>query len=453
MSLPWLRTRSIRARLTLVAVGLALLILIPVGVGGNMITRRLVIDNIFESSQNVASQVSAEIRMGTVPTPIPIRDGIVYVQIVAPGGRVIESSNPARDLPPVTAVWPAPDNRIIRFTSCPLPDKNCVYGVGIRATPDPNSEVVYAAREAPSFLTTRSLALAITLQVALLTALIGWLAWRITGRTLRPVEDITNELAEITARDLSRRVPIPPGNDEIAKLARTANATLGRMQRAVEQQRQFAADASHELRTPIAGIRAQLESGRLHVEDMPEAIEAALRDTDRLEAIVTDLLFLARVGSADANVRERVDLAGLVGARIKPSSERMPRKLRLEPGVVVEAIEPQLARAFGELLDNADRHAASEVTVSLVTEGDQAVLTVGNDGDGIPQADHERIFERFTRLDTARSRMRGGTGLGLAIAREVVEAHYGTVSVESDAQGVRFVMRLPLAGPPPPEDL
>ncbi|NAS20710.1 HAMP domain-containing protein [Herbidospora sp. NEAU-GS84] len=452
MSLPWLRTRSIRARLTLVAVAIALLILIPVGVGGNLITRRLVIDNIFEASQNVASQVSAEIRMGTVPSPIPIRDEIDYVQVVAPGGRVIESSNPARDLPPVTAVWPAPDNRIIRFTSCALPEKSCVYGVGIRATTDANSEVVYAAREAPTFLTTRSLALAIAVQVALLTALIGWLAWKITGRALRPVEDITNELAEITVRDLTRRVPVPPGDDEIARLARTANATLGRMQRAVEQQRQFAADASHELRTPIAGIRAQLESGRLHVEDMPEAIEAALRDTDRLEAICTDLLFLARVGSAEANVKERVDLAGLVGARLKPSSERMPRKLRLEPGVVVEAIEPQLARAFGELLDNADRHAASEVTVSLATEGCEAVLTVQNDGEGIAEADRERIFERFTRLDTARSRMRGGTGLGLAIAREVVEAHHGTVRVEPVPGGVSFVMRLPLAGPPPPDD-
>src|SRR5690606_18919130 len=149
---------------------------------------------------------------------------------------------------------------------------------------------------------------------AVILALTAWVAWTVTGSALRPVARMRRELDEITARDLSRRVTQPPGDDEIALLARSVNGTLARLERSGAQQRQFAADASHELRTPIAGLRAQMESARLYPEetDVRTLVDSALRDTDRLEAIITDLLLLARIGADVDETREVIDLAELV---------------------------------------------------------------------------------------------------------------------------------------------
>ncbi|GAA0409531.1 hypothetical protein Acor_36400 [Acrocarpospora corrugata] len=430
----------------------AALVLIPVGVAADALIRQWVTEDIWDEATNVASQLTSQIQDGQVIiNPIPPHDGIDLIQVVAPGGRILATTNAARDLPALSPVWPSPADRIRNLVSCPLPDGQCIHVTAIRASPAADSPVVYAGKETPRIVRNRMLATAITIQLALLITFIGWVAWRIAGRALQPVEDIRAELAELTERDLSRRVPVPAGEDEIARLARTANRALDRMERAVLQQRQFAADASHELRTPIAGVRAQLESGRLHPDDMPDAIEAALRDTDRLESIVTDLLFLARIGASQTTTREEVDLGNLVAAQVAGRPARVIAKLNLDAGIRVEVVPSQLSRAVDELLSNADRHAATAVTVDARRRDDRAELSVWNDGEPIAPADQERIFERFTRLDTARSRARGGTGLGLAIAREVVEAHGGRLLVESEPLGVRFVMRLPLAdaGPSP----
>jgi signal transduction histidine kinase len=328
----------------------------------------------------------------------------------------------------------------------------------LRATPEADSPVVDAGRAESGVLASRLLELIVGLQVALLITLVGWITWKAVGRALRPVEAIRAELAEITASDLSSRVPQPPGDDEIARLARTANHALERLERSIQQQRQFAADASHELRTPVAGIRAQLESARLHPDDHGEAIEAALRDTDRLEAIVTDLLFLARVGTSAQAVWERVDLGDLVTAEVKRRPGRPQIEVELAPHVTVNGVSTHLSRVLTNLLDNAERHAASAVWVEVGRADRVALLAVGNDGEPIPEEDRERIFERFARVDSARSRHHGGVGLGLAIARAVVEAHHGSIRVEDANPGVRFVIRLPLspddlspddAGPPP----
>jgi signal transduction histidine kinase len=426
----------------------AAIALIPVGVATDVITRQWLATDIWDEARVEASQVAMRIRNGEVIiNPIPPHGGIDMIQVIAPGGRILATSNAARDLPPLSPVWPGPYDRIKELVTCPLPGGDqCVHVTAIRATPAADSPVVYAGKETPALVRSRMLATVITIQVSLLIGFIGWVAWRIADRALRPVEDIRAELAELTEKDLSRRVPEPETDDEIARLARTANRALDRMEQAVVKQREFAADASHELRTPIAGIRAQLESGRLHPEDMADAIEAALRDTDRLESIVTDLLFLARIGVVQATTREEVNLANMVASHVAIRPARVAAKLNLEPGVRVEGVVSQLARAVNELLSNADRHAATEVTVDVRRIGDQAEVAVWNDGEPIPAADQERIFERFTRLDTARSRGKGGTGLGLAISREVVEAHGGTLTVESEPTGVRFVIRIPLGG-------
>lgn len=446
MSLPWLRSWSIRARLTSIATMVAVLVLLPVAIAATFTIRRTVADGIWDESLEAGSRVSAQVREGRVANPIPANlNGINLIQVVTPGGRIIATSDSARELPPLSMVWPAPESRVRPLTTCSLPGLPCVYLTAIRVTPEADAPVVYAGRTESRLLTSRLLELLLGLQVVLLVGFVAWVAWKVAGRALRPVEAIRAELAEITASDLSNRVPEPPGNDEISRLARTANLALERLERSIEQQRQFAADASHELRTPIAGIRAQLESALLHPDDHHEAIEASLRDTGRLESIVTDLLFLARVGTSTHAVRERIDLGELATAEVQRRSGRPPIELVLTPHVTVTGVSTHLSRVLANLLDNAERHAASRVQVEVSRTDDAAVLAVSNDGEAIPEEYHERIFERFTRIDSARSRHNGGTGLGLAIAREVVEAHHGSIGVEDAHPGVRFVIRLPLS--------
>ncbi|GII63929.1 hypothetical protein Skr01_40140 [Sphaerisporangium krabiense] len=213
----------------------------------------------------------------------------------------------------------------------------------------------------------------------------------------------------------------------------------------LHQQRRFIADASHELCTPVAGLRAQLEEAQMHPEetDLPTLLASALRDVDRLQAIVTDLLLLARLKGQVAE-RETVDLAELAGWQLSARADRNAARLRAEPGVLVSCVPHQVARLINVLLDNAHRHACGTVWVEVRRDGRSAELTVNDDGAGITDVDRERVFEPFARLDTARSRDRGGTGLGLAIARDIAHAHQGTLDVEdAPAGGARFVLRLP----------
>jgi signal transduction histidine kinase len=218
------------------------------------------------------------------------------------------------------------------------------------------------------------------------------------------------------------------------------------------QQLQFAADASHELRTPLAGLRLQLEEALLHLDEteVPELLTALLRDVDRLEAITTDLLLLTRVAAGTtAAEREAVDLAETVRAEVSRRAGGHEVRLRLEPGVTVDGVRCQLDRLLANLLDNAHRHASTTVEVRVRRDGDTAELSVIDDGAGIAVTDRERIFHRFSRLDTHRGRECGGTGLGLAIARDIALSHKGTLCVEDPAGGgVSFVLRLPLADSP-----
>lgn len=246
-----------------------------------------------------------------------------------------------------------------------------------------------------------------------------------------------------------------PGEDEVARLTRSVAGTVGRLERALQRQRRFASDASHELRSPIAGLRARLEEAQLHPDDvsLEDVISKALHDVDRLEEIVTDLLLLSRIeanGNGNGSTkRETVDLTELTRSEVARRRDRLTDELRLEPGVTVEGVRNQLSRVLTNLLDNAQRHAEHVVSVEVRRDGNSAELIVSDDGDGVPEADRERIFDRFVRLDASRRRDRGGTGLGLAIARDVARAHQGTLSVEdSPTGGARFVLRLPLASHP-----
>lgn len=275
-----------------------------------------------------------------------------------------------------------------------------------------------------------------------LLLVVAGVTWLVTRRALRPVEGIRTEMAAITAStDLSRRVPEPASRDEIARLARTTNETLAALETSVERQRRFVADASHELRSPIASLRTQLEVAEAHPEllDLPGAVE----DTVRLQHLAADLLLLARLDAGERPSESRVDLGALVREDLSQRvADRVPVRTGDLADVEVSGSRGQLGRVLGNLVDNAQRHAASEVRVAVERENGWAVLRVEDDGPGVPPEERERIFERFVRLDDARSRDDGGAGLGLAIARDVAERHGGSLAVR---EGSLFELRLPVA--------
>lgn len=281
----------------------------------------------------------------------------------------------------------------------------------------------------------------------LLLALIAAVAWFITGRALSPVLAMTRQVGRITTATLHERLPEPGTRDEIAALAQTLNGMLARLGEAVRRQREFVSDASHELRSPIASLRAQLEVALAHPQraDWPAVAESALAEGLRLEALVADLLLLARLDEGAALPQGEVDLDDVVRAEV-----RRPRRLAVDASRVgagrVRGDAGHLTRVARNLLDNAARHARGRVEVSLVGEGNQVVLAVDDDGPGVPEAERERVFERFTRLEEARSRDAGGVGLGLALVRRIVERHGGTARVvESPLGGARAEVRLPAA--------
>ncbi|MGW8884109.1 ATP-binding protein [Streptomyces sp. NPDC055749] len=291
-----------------------------------------------------------------------------------------------------------------------------------------------------------------TVRGAMLTGLpvlllvVAGVTWLVTRRALRPVEGIRRELAAITAsEDLGRRVPEPGSRDEIARLARTTNETLTVLEASVDRQRRFVADASHELRSPIASLRTQLEVGAAHPEllDVPGAVA----DTVRLQDLAADLLLLARLDAGERPGRSAVDLGALVREEVSQrTGDRIPVAVSVGDAgsLEVSGSRGQLARVIGNLLDNAERHTESSVTVSVTADRDAVLVEVADDGAGVPEAERERIFERFVRLDDARSRDDGGAGLGLAIARNVAARHGGTLMVdESPEGGALFRLRLP----------
>jgi signal transduction histidine kinase len=286
--------------------------------------------------------------------------------------------------------------------------------------------------------------------LSVLVAVLAAVMWLAIGRALAPVNAIRTRADAISGQSLDLRVPTPVQEDEIGRLARTVNQMLGRLQASSESQQRFVADAAHELRSPVASLRVQLETardrdwagGRDRVGDM-------LHETARMEGLVDQLLLLARAG-ADTWLRvSTVDLDDIVDAGVSalgPGDAVTIDTSAVKP-VQLEGDAALLEQVVRNLVQNAAGHARSTVRVSLTTTApDAAVLTVDDDGPGVPPDRRQDIFERFVRLDDSRARLQGGVGLGLAIVAEIVRAHRGRISVEdSPLGGARFVVELPVA--------
>jgi signal transduction histidine kinase len=323
---------------------------------------------------------------------------------------------------------------------------------------------------------TRALVTPLVIGVSGVMVLVGGVTWVVVTGALAPVERIRREVEEITGERLDRRVPIPVARDEIHRLASTMNRMLVRLQDSRDRQQRFVADASHELRSPLAGIRQAAEVARTHPGALPEGelAEAVLEEAGRMERLVEQLLLLTRTGGAGVRQRQDVDIDDLALAEVR----RVRRAgLTVDSSGVgagrVRGDRTALAQVVRNLVDNAARHAHGTVAVAVRSGsdvsggnggsgdsgngsgnggragygdagGDGVTLVVEDDGAGIPESERERVFERFVRLDEARDRDAGGSGLGLAIVREIVTAHGGTVTVSTSALGgARFVVRLP----------
>ena len=398
-----------------------------------------------------AAEVAALASRGPLPDPLPpiTAPRLTLLQVIDTDGTVITSSG---ELPGVPAVVPpkARGRRIVEDHG--LPDHGPWLTEPTPATiaNRPVTVVVFTSLEEFS-RSGELLGGLLVVSVPLLVGLVALVVWLVVGRSLRPVEEMRADVANITANRLDRRVVVPHTDDELARLAHTLNDMLDRLEYSQLQQQQFVADASHELRTPIANIRAALEVAATHPSrtDWTSVADDVLRQDARMQRVTDDLLLLARadLGSVTTHMVP-VDLRELILAEVArpiPSGRRLDGAPGL-PSVIVNADPEQLGRALSNLIDNALRHATRQVTVALTGGSSWAQITVSDDGPGVPAAARERVFDRFVRLDDDRANTGGGAGLGLPIVREIVEAFGGSVRVIDDGRpGASFAIRLPRA--------
>jgi signal transduction histidine kinase len=305
---------------------------------------------------------------------------------------------------------------------------------------------IYAAAPNVAWYVSGGLITFLVSAALLLILLVCLRTWRTVDRTLAPVDGIRRELTEITASRSGRRVTVPENRDEIRRLAEAVNATLDRLDVALAKQRSFTSDASHDLRSPIAAARTQLEEALMSPEgevDWPGTSRGVLQTLDRLQAIVTDLLQLARLDAGAWQETESIDLAAMVTIELARSDRGKRVVTHLQDGVALRGDRLRLVRLFTNLVDNAERHAESRIDVTVRDEDGVAVLEVLDDGAGIAPQDREVVFQRFARLKDGKARDANGTGLGLPIAREIAKAHGGSLTVEDGDRGARFVLRIP----------
>jgi signal transduction histidine kinase len=449
--------RSVRGRITCTA---AVVTAVALAVGGWLLVRSveeaqlsaaqedlaLLLDRIAERLA-VGAPPEESVRPGELATnvvEIAYADGSSVEVVPTSGGDEVGVVPGARRAPGAPAERPDAPVATRRVVDTPAGE------VTVTATAPVDREVARSVQAVE-----RALAVGLPLLVGLVTLV----AWWTVGRALRPVERIRAEADVIGAATLHRRVPEPGSGDEVHRLSRTMNAMLDRLEGAVMRQRQFVADASHELRNPVAAMRIDLEAALCEGDraDWPEVARTVLAAEARVEGLIGDLLVLAAEDEGAVPLpRADVDLLQLAVAEasrrgdhgIQVSSTTSTTDAAEAERVVVAGSRSQLERALANLVDNAERHAVGQVRVGVTARDGRAELWVDDDGPGVPPADRDRVFERFTRLDDSRARDRGGTGLGLAVVRSIVARHRGSAWVEdSPLGGARFVIALPVADP------
>jgi len=357
---------------------------------------------------------------------------------------------PDQQLPGARAELRADNSVALYISGYGHPPPGAIYEAKRRV-----GDVVLVAQESLAEVnsTTDTLTTLMLIVVPILIAMVALAAWYFTGRALKPVEAIRAEAEAITGSTMHRRVPEPDTDDEVGRLARTMNAMLGRLEESSQRQRRFVSDASHELRSPLASIRTNLEVAlrRSNTTDWPAVASRVLAEDERMEDTVSELLDLARLdeapGGTPVSSLPEVDLDELVHDETVRAHRVLLNTTRVSAGRVHGRRE-QLTRVVRNLLDNADRHAQTMVAIELHNDSDTGLveLVVDDDGPGIPPEDRERVFDRFTRLDDGRARDAGGLGLGLSMVKAIVEQHDGKVTIgDAPLGGARITVALPAA--------
>ncbi len=442
---------SVRFRVTALATLAVLAVLVATSAALVATERRSLGNNLDETIAQRADELAGMVATNQLPATL-VDNEDTRAQVVTVDGRVLSGTPSLRNVAPIGAPPPTGRPEALR-TVRRLPAADGAFRVLSRRVAGPRGPVVVHVAGALDDVaqSSRVLAAGLAVSVPAVTAVLAVLVWGLVGRTLRPVEALRSEVASITGDDLTRRVPQPAGDDETARLARTMNGMLDRVEQATARQRRFVADASHELRSPLTRVRSELEVDLAHPDttDATAGLRTALAEIGGLQRLVEDLLQLARSDAGATGVRRRlVDLDDIVlreGGRLRAQG-----RLRVDCSGVsaaqVAGDAEQLARAVRNLADNAARYADRRVWLTLAEHDHTAVLTVADDGPGIPPEHHQRVFERFTRLDQARSATTGGVGLGLGIVSDIVQRHQGTIEIHPQHQpGARFIVTLPTA--------
>jgi signal transduction histidine kinase len=469
----WWRRRGLRGRVTLIA---ALGLLVALIVGDLLLLSTLrdsLTRSVDDTARSGATEVAALIDADRLPDPVPVAAGTVSIQVLGRSGRIVNVSPDADRLVPIVAppqaAALASGDTAIEVRGAPFDMPSLLRVAVVRAA---GGELVIAAvpySSAEDSLAVVAHALIFGTPV-LLIVFVGAI-WLAVGSTLRPIDLLRRGAARVTGAGVPADLPVPEARDEVRLLALTLNDMLSRLAAAQQRQRSLVSDTAHELRSPIASIRTQLEVAIDHPagQDWASTARDVHADVLRLARLAEDLLLLARLDEqADlgdaARPGELVDLGVLACAVVARYGEARVSVSAgpAEPGLMsgTEVLEvagnpDRLDRMLVNLIDNAVRYAKSSVSVAVVRSGDWGELTVTDDGPGIAEADRERAFDRFARLDDARSRCGddgGGAGLGLAIVRATAQAYGGTARLEDSPgaeSGLRAVVRLPVVPFPP----
>jgi signal transduction histidine kinase len=449
------RVWSISARSALVA---ATVILLALTVAGTILLSVLYFSLISAADEAAASRlrdITKTLQSETTPDldpPLLTTDQrVVAIQIFDGAGHSVASSGPAFE-PPLVALSAIGSTPRIGITGTAVRVRDVRVAGQALQTPTGRYVVLVGAGTEDIETTVSTVAAGVTVAAPLMVAAAGLATYALVRRSLRSVEAIRARVAEISASDLAERVPVPTRRDEIFTLANTMNQMLSRLESGHAAQRRFVADASHELRSPLSTVISALEVGVAHPDLLDDrlAVDTLLPEARRMQALVDDLLLLARADERGLALhRVDTDLDDLAGTEVA--------RLRRETALNVHAdLAPTrlvgdsgaLSRMLRNLVDNAARHATSYVKVTVRPDHGRAHLTVTDNGPGIPVCDRARVFERFVRLDSNRSRDGGGTGLGLAIVFEIVTAHGGNVCIgDRPGGGTTVTVQLPLVAP------
>ena len=450
----WWRRRDLRARLTLVSSAALALALVAAALLLRVTVQASLIRGLDSTARGGAQEVAALADAHRLPDPVPVAAGTLTVQVLGPQGRIVAASPGADRLVPLLAPPQAAANarsgRAVLLDGRPLGIPSLVQVVA--ATTRTHEVVIAAVSYSPVRSSLETITRALVFGTPLLFLLLAGAIWLVVGSALRPIAALRRGAQVITATGRPRALPVPEARDEVYSLAVTLNDMLARLGGAQQRQRALVSDTAHELRSPIASIRAQLEVALDHPEtqDWPQTAGGVLADTLRLSRLAEDLLVLARLDERDGRplAGRPVDLTALVCAETgRHAGARVPVQLTRADPCQVTGDADSLRRALANLIENAIRYARTGVAVSLTAGDGEVQVTVTDDGPGIAPPDRERAFARFSRLDDARTRTddEDGAGLGLAIVRAIARAHHGSAQL-ADADpppGLRAVITLP----------